>query len=432
MKTLLTLLTALLFCGTVSAQTFTPKAAFPGRGRWACYSFMLGNKLYTGGGLDTTTTYGDLYAYDAATNTWTHKTNPPFPARAGAVAVVIAGKAYVGFGRDSTFGSGGRIYGPGYSLKDWWQYNDATDTWIQKASLPAEARHNPSLISWNGKGYLLGGNNYQDSSLAHPYIYHSLKEVWEYNPATNAWVRQPDFPGMARSRSFAQVIGDTLFYGLGQEDSLGLYHGDNFRYNLVARTWSAMPAVPAPAGEPAIDGWSHFSVAYGKKVVLMNIDLTVSPGNDFELIYVFNTATNSWTLYPAGNIPGFRAMPIDAQSGSKAYVGLGWNYNTDTYPTDLWEMNLSTFLFIVEKSSPDLEKIFVGSGGHTIYTNIPAGLLNGSAVLLKLYSIDGKELAAYPLTEKNAIDASCFPAGAYSYTVNVRGNVAKAGSVVIY
>ena len=42
-----------------------------------------------------------------------------------------------------------------------------------------------------------------------------LKDLWEYNSQTDQWIRKADFPGAARVKAIAGVIGDKAYVGLG-------------------------------------------------------------------------------------------------------------------------------------------------------------------------------------------------------------------------
>ncbi len=171
MKKILTLY--LICCSIISkADYWTQKANFPGGARINTASFSIGDKGYVGTGRIGNTFYSDFWEYDQTTNVWTQKTNFPGVAREGAVGFSIGTKGYIATGWD----------GSSFSLssyhKDLWEWDQATNTWNQKADLPGIERYVATGLSIGLKGYvglgLSAGWNYQN-------------DFWEYDPATNTW-----------------------------------------------------------------------------------------------------------------------------------------------------------------------------------------------------------------------------------------------------
>ena len=62
------------------------------------------------------------------------------------------------------------------------------DFWTQKASMPGTARNSAVAFTVNGKGYL--GTGYDGENY--------LKDFWEYDPTSNQWTQQADYPGSGR------------------------------------------------------------------------------------------------------------------------------------------------------------------------------------------------------------------------------------------
>jgi N-acetylneuraminic acid mutarotase len=93
--------------------------------------------------------------------------------------MAISNKGYVGTGFD------------GNNLKDMWEYNPATDTWIQKTSIGGSKRRNATTFVIGTKGYLLTG---EDNS-------EYMSDLWEYDPGTDTWTKK---------RSIADVTTETF------------------------------------------------------------------------------------------------------------------------------------------------------------------------------------------------------------------------------
>lgn len=120
-------------------------ADFPAQGRYGAVAFVIGNKAYVGTGMkqrwtqdDSEVYYNDFYVFDGTTDKWTGERtvietkdkNEVGMGRTDAVAFSFAGdtKGYVGTGKDD-----GRV------LKDFWVYDQQTDSW-ETTSFPGESR----------------------------------------------------------------------------------------------------------------------------------------------------------------------------------------------------------------------------------------------------------------------------------------------------
>ncbi|OOQ59701.1 Kelch repeat-containing protein [Mucilaginibacter pedocola] len=163
-------------------------ADFPGAGRVRAYGFSIGGKGYivggnAGSGFNVIPLY-DLWEYDPATDQWTQKSDYPGQAAEYLRGFTINGKAYMGTGY------GMQYYGGPDAIpqnKDFWEYNPSTDTWTQKADLPAIGRENVIAFEINGSGYLgLGTNNNYDAN---------YKDFWKYDATADKWTRMADYPG---------------------------------------------------------------------------------------------------------------------------------------------------------------------------------------------------------------------------------------------
>jgi N-acetylneuraminic acid mutarotase len=114
--------------------------------------------------------------------------------RQDAVSFVINDKAFVGTG-----------YNNGY-LKDFYEYNQATDTWRKIADLPDNGRDDAVAFSLTGRGYVgLGWNGTTGV----------LKDFWQYNPASNAWRINTSLADLGRFGANAWVIDNVPYIGFG-------------------------------------------------------------------------------------------------------------------------------------------------------------------------------------------------------------------------
>src|ERR1035437_6157394 len=166
-----------------AAPDWEKKGDFKGGKIQGAVSFTIGEKSYVCLGGDGNQYKKDCWEYDYKTDTWKKLSDFPGDPRARAVAFTIGNKAYVGTGEvDSKDGDIGK--------KDFWEYNPITDTWLQKADLPADARFGAIGFSFGDKGYIgLGATTNKQKY---------CNDLWEYNPKENKWTNKSDFPDKGR------------------------------------------------------------------------------------------------------------------------------------------------------------------------------------------------------------------------------------------
>jgi N-acetylneuraminic acid mutarotase len=209
------------------------------------------------------TVTNDLWEYDPSSNAWTQKASLPGKPRDGAMAFVIGDKAYVGGGVDSTSNYVG----------DFYQYDPSSDKWTPKASLPTGPIGFPFGFAVGGKGYMVGGGNPMEQSSA--FAYDPIKDEWSgiadypgtarqagaafeidtlgyvglgmaqydtsfadiysYNPKTDEWNQaSPDFPdALGLGWPTVAVLGTTAYIGSGVEFPAFTFKNTWYSYSTV-------------------------------------------------------------------------------------------------------------------------------------------------------------------------------------------------------
>ena len=209
-----------------STNIWTQKANFPGAVRSCAVSFSIGNKGYFGTGMDSTTLfYKDFWEWNQASNTWTQKADLPAAARGSAVGFSIGNKGYEGTGI-----SAGNI-----RLKDFWEWDQTTNVWVQKADCGGRVREEATGFSIGGKGYIGLGIDSTDywSGNALP-----AKDFWEWNQITDIWSQKADFGGVARREAAGFSIGSKGYIGTGA--GAGSYNNtpDFWEWDTVTNVWT--------------------------------------------------------------------------------------------------------------------------------------------------------------------------------------------------
>ncbi|PWL30403.1 MAG: galactose oxidase [Fluviicola sp. XM-24bin1] len=190
-----------------TTNTWTQLTDFPGTGRRGAVGFAIGEYGYVGTGSSSE----DMYRYHPPTDTWTQVASVPGGARMSAIGFSLEGNGYVGTGYR---------YNQGWSSTDFYKYDPSTDSWTQIADVGIDPINGPmprmesTGFGLNGKGYVVTGVTISSGD--------NYKDFWEYDPATDVWTCQEDFPGTARRYMSATVLNGYAFVGLGT-------NGTNFK-----------------------------------------------------------------------------------------------------------------------------------------------------------------------------------------------------------
>jgi len=81
------------------------KQTFGGVGRYGAVGFSLGSKGYVGAGKSETILVQDFWEWDQATNLWTQKANYPATFTAETKGFTIGNKGYAGVGTNTAVGT---------------------------------------------------------------------------------------------------------------------------------------------------------------------------------------------------------------------------------------------------------------------------------------------------------------------------------------
>lgn len=203
-------------------------SAIPLSSVWVDFAFVIGNKGYLG----YTHLMNGCYEYDFVANTWTPKANFPGPVRSSPSYFSVGSKGYVVAGHD--YPNGTEV-----NYRDTWEYNPATNNWTQKANFPFLffGRFSAAGFSIGNKGYIINGRvGLQPADFF-------LKSLMEYDPSTNTWSSKADFPGEERTACKTFVISGYAYVGGGFNYGNDSFQ-DFYKYNPVTDTWTNIAAIP--------------------------------------------------------------------------------------------------------------------------------------------------------------------------------------------
>ncbi len=185
-----------------AADAWTRKADFPGAARSGCVVVTIGRKAYVFGGYSTAH-LSEIWEYDQEADAWNRKSDCPGGGRFLPFAFAVGGRAYIGTGS-----------GAGGVLQDVWEYDPSSDSWSRMADFPGQPRAYAVGLSVGSKGYLAFG------LLQYAQPLPLVRDVWQYDPALDAWIRLPDSGAQARIMTTGFVLGSDLSFGLGNNASV--------------------------------------------------------------------------------------------------------------------------------------------------------------------------------------------------------------------
>jgi len=226
---------------------------YAANGRIGSTGFAINGKGYIVGGektvlhkVDSNFSLNDVWEYNPKDNEWYQKTNFPRGIVDG-ISFSIGDKGYAGLGISCTLNS--YIMWEHNETNDFYEYDPLYNKWTRLNDFPGAPRSNAIGFTYNGKGYVGLGYDYQSEK-----IY--FTDFWEYDPTTDSWTRLKDFPGQGRSSAIGYGTNNYCYIGMGEPN-------DFFRYNIRTKEWEALSYLP---GSKRYDGYSFCidnSIYYG-------------------------------------------------------------------------------------------------------------------------------------------------------------------------
>lgn len=152
-------------------DSWSVEARYPGKAIDNLFTFVVGDKLYMGGGviMQVTDIATDFWAYDFTTKTWKQQQNLPYTMAQNAIASCSSPNQGFVFTR----------------YRELYQYDPGSDNWEMLNTLKGGATYRvaTALLYNNGKLYVVGGDTYTPITMGDV----PLCDTWEYNLDTNDW-----------------------------------------------------------------------------------------------------------------------------------------------------------------------------------------------------------------------------------------------------
>lgn len=238
------------------------------------------------------------------------------------------------------------------------RYDPATDTWTQ-CRMPSDTYQRASAVI-GGRIYAFGGVEHGGP----------LNKAEVYDPATDTWSTLSSMPTPRAITAGAAVNGRAYIVG-------GYFHfGDstgtaaNEAYDPATNSWVARAPMPRPR-------IGHSVAAVGTKIFVFG---GYSSGNIYDIVDVYDTASDSWTTLPV-RMPVPRTYSAIATHGTRIMLLGGFNFSGGTLAS-VDEYDTATEQWTARPPMPTARKAFA------------AAVVNGT-----VYAIAGETAVYLTVTE---------------------------------
>ena len=287
-----------------------------------------GTVAYAVGGFDPNIGPTNAFnQYDPVADSWTPL--PSIPTGfydAPSVYDANTNRVYVFGGFDTTF-----------AVRDIVQiYDVASNTWVANGTpMPDPAgRYFAAAVYYpaDGRIYVFGGFDGATFS--------EQTNAWAYDPVTDTWDTSLAPIPVAMGGAGYSIVGQNAY--LSGHWNGGLGSTDNYRYDIVANTWTAMAPVPVNIYRPASGaiGTNAYLVGGGDPFVSANAQRSrkgrkaavpasaQAPATSFNSTWVYDTVADSWSPGPNTNVA--HSFTGGTALGNSFVVVTGYNGSNDT------------------------------------------------------------------------------------------------------
>lgn len=228
-------------------KSWTALKSLPSVARYHPAFVAKDGKVYVGLGSTGSANLNDWWEYDIATDVWLRRANFPGDRRHHPYYFVADNEIFVGLGHGNDNTGTNKIY------DDWYHYEPSTDTWTKMGDFPGYARVAGAQFAFNGKGYIVGGQNQTHSTPTN-------NEVWSYDPQGDNWTRLSDCPSGGRWAPGSFITGTNAYFAFG-EDITGTSQADIYQVamnNIISVEEEINPAAiktslfPNPANSEVV------------------------------------------------------------------------------------------------------------------------------------------------------------------------------------
>lgn len=296
--------------------------------------------------LITKASFGQLYG-------WANDLTIDGLGRDDAVCFTLDQIVFFGTGNHGGFNESNQFYA----------FNIRTSEWQDVAPFAGQARQYALVEEVEFKAYLIGGIDA---------VGNALKDVWEYDLASDSWSQKSDFPGTARWKAISFQIDGKIYYGSGLSWTQSF--NDFWQYDPENDSWTQLTDMPFLPRNEAVS-----AVAFDKAFVGLGIDCT---GVLHEDIWKYDPQTSAWeeeTIFPGGP----RYYAISESTNGKVFVGTGEDVS-GTMHNDWWSYDPALKTWEQEENLPNparrgtascavpFKGIFIAGGLSDVFDRLPS------------------------------------------------------------
>jgi hypothetical protein len=258
--------------GTQDGNWYRFVSPFQGPARSHAVSFVInqdgngnGTTAYVGMGVDNfNTKYNDFYQATPSgdsTISWAQVSScTPCVPRTDATGFSIGKEGYVGLGQDSALNP----------LRDFWQYDSATNSWAQKADFTGNPRYLATGFGIQNYGYI--GTGYDSR------FYYG--DFYRYDPSADSWQSWTTYTGFKRYSAVSFVYNNIGYIVTGIGENGGLQNdfyrfspngapADAYHVAQAANTWLHLNAITNVSTATFDDGYINIERS-GAVVFVLN------------------------------------------------------------------------------------------------------------------------------------------------------------------
>ncbi|MCX6165783.1 MAG: choice-of-anchor J domain-containing protein, partial [Ignavibacteriae bacterium] len=249
---------------------------------WGHGSDNLGDTLYVAGGSAAGSGTTTLNRYNINSNTMGTDGAPIPESKAGHSFTKCGSSLYL-IGGSTAVSTGGTTC---------YKYTPSTGTWTSIAPLPvALSGHN--AVNWGDSVIFVVSGGWATYSTS----------VYAYRPATNTWITSTSLPaGTGRRSAACGLTNGKIFLSCGYS---GTFRGDLVIGTIGADastiTWATGPVVPFLGGKTGTS--RPGGTAVNGKFYLITGEITPVTSAFHDTIYIFNSATSTWSNIKGGRGP---------------------------------------------------------------------------------------------------------------------------------
>jgi len=157
---------------------------------------------------------------------------------------------------------------------------------------------------------------------------------------TQTWSQLTDFPGLKRDDGVAFVNGNIAYCGTGLIEWAATR--DFYALDLTTETWSTVASLP-------VGKERQYACTFGRG--LTYVFGGEAGGNDFNDLWQYSTATNSWTALTSKPGNGVRGATGFWTSSAQMFV-VGGTYSTNVAINEVWAYGIMSDVWTQKNNLP--------------------------------------------------------------------------------